>query len=769
MEQRCENPQSIHRGFTSRREKFAWPSAKESHTCRIFMRHGRTGLRLLPLAVPLLLLLTAGCGAMSSPAGASPGGMVINADKATIDTTTTDQLSAKLASGASASVKWTIAGGQNDASLGQGNISANGLYTPPPLLSRDQVQVQVTATSRSDPAATAAYLLTVTPGFVQVLTPETASVAPGGTVQVKGEIAEVNSGSIHWSLATNAGGDTDPGDSYGSISETRCHHSARTYTYCTATYTAPRALPSGSPSVFLVGLAAGNPHSPAALHILLNGAGFNSSGLQNQAAQTGYVQMGSSGGNANDYDSKKEIGKDGGTREYVNDCCGGTLGALVADRNNNLFILSNNHVLAESDQARTGDTVVQPALVDLNCNPQAGRTVGSLRYVVPIQSTQTNVDAALAAATPAVDGTGAILQLGPSINGVLTPAAPAAGVGETLTAGLLNQLRVAKSGRTTGLTCSTVNTVNLTVQVDYYYDCAETQRYYTKTYVNQIGMPGASFADSGDSGALVLDASNAQPLGLFFASGADDSNHGFSVANPIQDVLSELGQKSQAEGQEFQIAGGAPHPITCSNYDEHTPPATRSVSSLKMAAARNAAESANAQLLRPDNSILGTATGKSLDSPGEAAVIVYVDKNKPGVAVPKVINGIRTLVIPTDVASMNAGIAPTTLSQVEGIHLPADVLRAATAVQRQFSPQLMADPAFFGVGVTQSYDNPAEAALLVLVDLTKTPRSMPDLAGGLRLRYMRVNRLHVTRSKFAQVDQAPRCALPSSRQAAVKP
>ncbi len=179
---------------------------------------------------------------MSSPVGASPGGLVINAEKATIDTTTTDQLSARLTSGASASVKWTIAAGQNDASLGQGTISANGLYTPPPLLSRDQVQVQVMATSRSDPAATATYLLTVTPGFVQVLTPETASVAPGGTVQVKGEIAEVNSGSIHWSLATTAGGEIDPGDSYGSIGETRCHHSSRTYTYCTATYTAPRAL-----------------------------------------------------------------------------------------------------------------------------------------------------------------------------------------------------------------------------------------------------------------------------------------------------------------------------------------------------------------------------------------------------------------------------------------------------------------------------------------------------------------------------------------------
>ena len=721
--------------------------------------------RLLFVAAPFFLLLIAGCGAMSSPVSASPGSLVINAEKAFIDTTTTDQLSARLASGVSASVKWTIAAGQNDASLGQGTISANGTYTPPPLLSQDQVQVQVMAASRSDPSLTASYLLTVTPGFVQVLTPETASLAPGSTVQVKGQIAEVNSGSIHWTLSTTPGGEIDPGDSYGSISESRCYHSNRTYTSCTATYTAPRALPPGSPSVFVVGLAAGNSHSAAALHILLNGAGFNSTGLQNQLAQKGYVEMGSSGGNANDYDSKK----DGSGHEYVNDCCGGTLGALVTDRNGDPYILSNNHVLAESDQARPGDTVVQPALVDLNCNPQAGRTVGALRYVVPLQSGQTNVDAALAAATPAVDGTGAILQLGPSINGILTPAAPAAGTGEALTAGLLNQLRVVKSGRTTGLTCSTVNTVDLSVQVDYYYDCAETQPYYTKTYVNQIGMPGASFADSGDSGALVLDASNAQPVGLFFASGADDSNHGFSVANPIQDVLSELGQKSQAEGQEFQIAGGAPHPITCSNYDEHTPPVTRSVSGFQMLAAKSAAESATALLLRPDNGILGTATGKSLDSPGEAAVIVYIDKNRPGVAVPKVINGVRTLVIPTDLASMNAGTEPTTLPQMEGIRLPADVLRAAAAVQRQSAPQLMADPAFFGVGVTQSYDNPAEAALLVLVDLTKTPRSMPDVVGGLRLRYVRVNRLHVTRSKLAPVAQEPRCALPSAQLTAGDP
>ncbi len=93
----------------------------------------KPGLTLLSVATPLLLLLVAGCGAVTAPAGSSSGGLVISAEKAAIDTTTTNQLSARLASGAPASVTWAIVGGQNDTSLGQGTISANGLYTPPTL------------------------------------------------------------------------------------------------------------------------------------------------------------------------------------------------------------------------------------------------------------------------------------------------------------------------------------------------------------------------------------------------------------------------------------------------------------------------------------------------------------------------------------------------------------------------------------------------------------------------------------------------------------
>ena len=83
------------------------------------------------------------------------------------------------------------------------------------------------------------------------------------------------------------------------------------------------------------------------LKILLNTEGLNSNPSTNQTAQTGMIALGTSGGNDNDYDTYQDRS---GT-PYIADCCGGTLGALVEDTARNQYILSNNHVLAESDQA----------------------------------------------------------------------------------------------------------------------------------------------------------------------------------------------------------------------------------------------------------------------------------------------------------------------------------------------------------------------------------------------------------------------------------
>ncbi len=60
----------------------------------------------------------------------------MHAAKAVTDTNTPDQLRATSPAGGQVAVNWSIAGGQNDASIGQGSIDANGLYTLPPLLSR---------------------------------------------------------------------------------------------------------------------------------------------------------------------------------------------------------------------------------------------------------------------------------------------------------------------------------------------------------------------------------------------------------------------------------------------------------------------------------------------------------------------------------------------------------------------------------------------------------------------------------------------------------
>ena len=48
-----------------------------------------------------------------------------------------------------------------------------------------------------------------------------------------------------------------------------------------------------------------------------------------------------------------------------------------------------------------------------------------------------------------------------------------------------------------------------------------------------------------------------------------------------------------------------------------------------------------------NSAIIGVGVGASNDSPGESAIVVFVEKGK-SVAVPAVIDGVRTRVIATD-------------------------------------------------------------------------------------------------------------------------
>ena len=66
-------------------------------------------------------------------------------------------------------------------------------------------------------------------------------------------------------------------------------------------------------------------------------------------------------------------------------------------------------------------------------------------------------------------------------------------------------------------------------------------------------------------------------------------------------------------------------------------------------------------------------------------------------------------------------------------------------------------PAFFAVGVGQSLDNPKEAALVVYVDRKNIPGQLAATLSGMRVRYVVMERLHVTRAYAAGVQARSRC------------
>jgi hypothetical protein len=250
------------------------------------------------------------------------------------------------------------------------------------------------------------------------------------------------------------------------------------------------------------------------IHAFKGGGG----GVSHTAKQTTPIQLGTSGGNVNDI-----------ANGY---CCSGTLGALV-HIGTTQYILSNSHVFAgdvasggNGRVAQIGDDVNQPGLVDNNCsasNTNIVADVSSLSTLYPPASTP-NVDCAIAQVRSGMVSTnGAILEVG-----TISANTVAASVGQA----------VKKSGRTTGLTRSTISGLNATVSVGYETECAGTS--FTKTFTGQIIVSNRQrrFLNSGDSGSLMVEdvTTNPRAVGLLYAGSSTTA-----VANPINDVLSHLG------------------------------------------------------------------------------------------------------------------------------------------------------------------------------------------------------------------------------------
>ena len=697
----------------------------------------------------LAAVTLAGCGSAAGKSGADPA-FSITPGISGMDTNCTgcnavgargaavEQFAALEPDGGTARVKWSVAGG--DAAAGAGTIDANGRYTPPSYLTADSAEVMVTASLQGNPKLQASARVTVTPGFLQPLTPENAALGADGTMTLSGRLAEAGgSARIRFALASAPNQLAGAGNpSLGALGPTTCEHDRKAFTTCSVTYTAPAAIPSTA--VVYVAALAGNARTETA--ILLNTAGVTSNPVEHQSQMGPLLPLGSSGGNNGDFDAR------GNT---IEDCCSGTLGALVEDNSGHQYVLSNNHVLAKSDHAAIGDAIVQPGLIDNNCTPNGEgpgtAPVAALSQWLPLKSAATNVDAAIAqVGSRTVDGAGAILELGGRRpDGTLAAAPPGisstGGRGETASL----QMKVAKSGRTTGLTCGGVSAVDLDVSVDYFSDCAETQPYTTKVFTNQVGISGDRLSDAGDSGALVVDTANAEPVGLFFAGGTDAAGVGQGVANPAPEVLNEL-SAAAGNGASFSFVGGPDHGVSCLSYGNSAVERAQAAAlpDAEIERGQEALSTARS-LVNPASGILGVAMGKSSDNPGEAAVLVYVgDGSHAGI--PATIEGVRTVVIQTTPESVAMGTASLDNGGASGFALAGPVLGRAIRAKHQLARTLMRNPAFFGVGVGQSLDNLREPALVIYVDRDRLPASLPATMNGLRTRYVIMDRLHVTRS-----------------------
>ncbi|HEX9983014.1 MAG TPA: hypothetical protein VGF69_07110 [Thermoanaerobaculia bacterium] len=195
----------------------------------------------------------------------------------------------------------------------------------------------------------------------------------------------------------------------------------------------------------------------------------------------------------------------------------GTLGCLVTlpSRPGRKFILSNNHILANVNQGRIGDRVIQPAALDGGRRPV--NEIAVLSDFEPLQfgGTKNFFDAAIAELLDPASVTPDLKQIGPIVAPISSPA-------------IYQSVR--KYGRTTLHTLGVITDVAADIPVRYGSQIAY--------FEDQLAVTGVNgwFADRGDSGSLVVDAVTRRAVGLVVAVA-----QGLTYCNQIDLVLRRFG------------------------------------------------------------------------------------------------------------------------------------------------------------------------------------------------------------------------------------
>lgn len=306
-------------------------------------------------------------------------------------------------------------------------------------------------------------------------------------------------------------------------------------------------------------------------------------------------------------------------------CCSGTLGALVSSGSAQ-YILSNNHILADTDQALPGEDISQPGLIDSSCRPAT--IVADFTAAPKLGSA--NVDAAIAALRSGqMESTGFIEDIGVPNNA--TASAP------------LNVVNgVAKSGRTTGLTCGTVQSVNTTVNVQYQQGCNQGKK-FTISYTNQVVVGGSGFSAGGDSGSLIVTQGNASPTALLYAGSSTTT-----IGNPVQDVLNAL----SGIGYTVTFVGNSRSTaVTCPSGGGgaalHGPAFGAGPNQAEIDGA-SAVKERHAPRLMADPAVMGVGVGADENDPALATIVIYVEEGRSHSPIPAELDGVRTQIVRTD-------------------------------------------------------------------------------------------------------------------------
>ncbi len=211
----------------------------------------------------------------------------------------------------------------------------------------------------------------------------------------------------------------------------------------------------------------------------------------------------------------------------------GTLGCFVRRRaDGKLGILSNNHVLANTNRGRIGDIILQPGRIDGRQPGNVPDQIATLSDMIPIGFGVDQINF--------VDAAVAVL-----IDGITCSLCRVAHGDAAWTLGDIDPLTfelqpVVKMGRTTGATRGFVQAVNIdNLLVSYNFG----QRFGIARFDRQISIAGdkGAFSTGGDSGSLVCSEAG-RPVALLMAGsqrGGTDGR-GLTFASPIGSVVDAL-------------------------------------------------------------------------------------------------------------------------------------------------------------------------------------------------------------------------------------